>query len=81
MKITVSENLVKPSNISNVLLSQASNLKPSDRTINLPIYVSLIKSRKFILNYTVDNTKWIHILNIINYSNLSLLILILRKRY
>ena len=79
MEKVICTNLVNAGNITNVLLGQASNLKLSDRTINLPIYVSLIKSRKFILNYTVDNTKWIHILNIINYSNLSLLILNLRK--
>ena len=68
-------NLVNAGNITNVLLGQASNLKPSDRTINLPIYVSLIKSRKFILNYTVDDIKLMHILNIINCLTLSLLIL------
>ena len=74
MERIICTNLVKACNITNVLLGQASNLKPSDRTINLPIYVSLIKSTKFRVNYTVDDIKWMYILNIINYSTMSLLI-------
>ena len=74
MEKVICTNLVNAGNITNVLLGQASNLKPSDRTINLPIYVSLIKSRNFIPKYTVDDIKWMYILNIINYSTMSLLI-------